>query len=154
MRNAAASVVALAILASCARSENPSFWTIEGRELLDPVEDDAMMLELERIFTGLPICFGEGGDPVRLIDGWNAVAGLIECDADGCNATIWLGPHREAGGPADSGREIAVSIAHEIGHAHGLVHEPPSPIMASPRDFGGVRDFLPDERAAFEGDCP
>ncbi|MFI5401928.1 MAG: hypothetical protein ACHQ1G_03250 [Planctomycetota bacterium] len=157
MRNAPASLASAALLfalPACVPAESPSRWTILGREHLDPVEDEVMMLELHRIFSGLPICFGEGGDPVQLVDGWNSVAGLIECDSGGCNATIWLGPHRVAGGPSDSGREIAASIAHEIGHAHGLEHDTASPIMASPRDLGGVRDFLPQEREAFgEGDC-
>jgi len=153
MRNAAVSVAVVALLACCAPAE-PSRWTIEGAALLNPIEEEAMMVELDRIFTGLAICFGEGGDPIRLVDGWNGVAGYIECDSGGCDVTIWLGPHRAAGGSADSGREIAVSIAHEIGHAHGLEHDHASPIMASPRDLGGVRDFLPQEREAFgEGDC-
>lgn len=153
MRNALAALVVIALLACCAPAE-PARWRIEGLELLGPVEETAMIVELERIFSGTAICFGDGGDPIRLVDGWNGVAGWIECDVGGCEAMIWLGPHRAAGGSADSGREIAVSIAHEIGHAHGLEHDPASPIMDSPRELGGVRDFLPHEREAFgEGDC-
>lgn len=162
MRGAARLLPPLLALASCIAVPPPS-WEVLGVELLLPEEASAMFGELDRLFDGTSVTVGPpgaGAADIRLVGELPGPrAGRMRCLPEflgGCDGAVGVEDHRRWGlGPHDTGIELARTVAHEIGHAYGLDHEPASPVMRDPRLIRPWEpaDFLPWEKDRLTQAC-